>query len=152
MTISGNLILSLGMVGALSIVRYRTPIKDPIDLVFIFWALTVGIANGVGYYNITLIGSLFITLTLLIFHYKKEQNEFYLIIIQSPKEEEIEQFLNFLKKNKIEYKIKSSTSTSTNKELILEIRTRKMNIIDLFSQKEKNIKITILSYDNEYEE
>jgi hypothetical protein len=45
MTISGNLILSLGMVGALSIVRFRTAVKDPMDLVFIFWAISVGIAN-----------------------------------------------------------------------------------------------------------
>ncbi len=51
MTISDNLVLSLGMVGALSIVRFRTPIKDTMDLVFIFWAIAVGIANGVGYFE-----------------------------------------------------------------------------------------------------
>ena len=52
MTISGNLVLSLGMVGALSIVRFRTPVKDSMDLVFLFWAISAGIANGVGYFNI----------------------------------------------------------------------------------------------------
>ena len=55
MTIKGNLILSLGMVGALSVVRFRTPIKDPVDLVFSFWAITIGIANGVGYVSISLL-------------------------------------------------------------------------------------------------
>jgi hypothetical protein len=65
MTISGNLILSLGMVGALSIVRFRTPIKDPVDLVFIFWAISVGIANGVGYFNLSIIGSIVLTLVIL---------------------------------------------------------------------------------------
>ena len=66
MTISGNLILSLGMVGALSIVRFRTPIKDSMDLVFLFWAITVGIANGVGYYNISIVGSVMIAIFLLL--------------------------------------------------------------------------------------
>ena len=64
-TISDNLALSLGMIGALSIVRYRTPIKEPLDLFFIFWALSVGIASGAGYSLISLfvsclIGSLLI--------------------------------------------------------------------------------------------
>ena len=64
MIISGNLILSLGMVGALSIVRFRTPIKDPVDLVFIFWAIAIGIGNGVSYFSITIIGSIIMTLTI----------------------------------------------------------------------------------------
>jgi len=65
MVISGNLVLSLGMVGALSIVRFRAAIKDPIDIVYMFWAIAAGIANGVGVYSISIIASLFIALTLL---------------------------------------------------------------------------------------
>ena len=53
MVISGNLVLSLGMVGALSIVRFRAAVKDPLDIVFIFWAITVGIANGVAYWKVS---------------------------------------------------------------------------------------------------
>ena len=66
MTISGNLILSLGMVGALSIVRFRTPVKDSMDLIFLFWAISAGIANGVGYYNISIVGSVMIAIFLLL--------------------------------------------------------------------------------------
>jgi len=58
--ISGNIVLSLGMVGALSIVRFRTAVKDPKDTAFLFWAITVGIVNGVAFYELTLISSLFI--------------------------------------------------------------------------------------------
>jgi len=65
MVISGNLVLSLGMVGALSIVRFRAAIKDPIDIVYMFWAVGVGIANGVGVYSISLISSLLIGLILM---------------------------------------------------------------------------------------
>jgi len=65
MVISGNLVLSLGMVGALSIVRFRAAIKDPIDIVYMFWAVGVGIANGVGVYSISLISSLLISIILI---------------------------------------------------------------------------------------
>ena len=58
--ISGNLMLSLGMVGALSIIRFRTAIKDPRDTAFIFWSIMVGIANGVAFYQLSLIASVFI--------------------------------------------------------------------------------------------
>jgi len=66
MVISGNLVLSLGMVGALSIVRFRAAIKDPIDIVYIFWAVGVGIANGVAYFSVSFIASIFIAIILLI--------------------------------------------------------------------------------------
>ncbi|WP_028294593.1 DUF4956 domain-containing protein [Oceanobacter kriegii] len=62
--ISGNLMLSLGMIGALSIIRFRTAVKDPRDTAFIFWAITIGIANGVEYYQLSLIASGFIAIVL----------------------------------------------------------------------------------------
>ena len=60
MVISGNLVLSLGMVGALSIVRFRAAIKEPIDIVYMFWAVGVGIANGVGVFSVSIISTIFI--------------------------------------------------------------------------------------------
>jgi uncharacterized membrane protein YhiD involved in acid resistance len=65
MVISGNLVLSLGMVGALSIVRFRAAIKEPIDIVYMFWAVGVGIANGVGVFSVSIISTIFISLVLL---------------------------------------------------------------------------------------
>ena len=66
MVISGNLVLSLGMVGALSIVRFRAAIKDPLDIVYIFWAVGVGIANGVAYFSVSFVASIFIAIVLLL--------------------------------------------------------------------------------------
>jgi uncharacterized membrane protein YhiD involved in acid resistance len=65
MVISGNIVLSLGMVGALSIVRFRGAIKDPLDIVYLFWAVGIGIANGVAYFSVSIISSLFIGLVLI---------------------------------------------------------------------------------------
>ena len=60
MVISGNLVLSLGMVGALSIIRFRSAVKDPIDIVFMFWAVSIGIANGVAAFKVSFVTSIII--------------------------------------------------------------------------------------------
>lgn len=65
MVISGNLVLSLGMVDALSIIRFRAAIKDPLDIVYMFWAVGVGISNGVGYFQVSIVSSVFIALVML---------------------------------------------------------------------------------------
>ena len=64
--ISGNLVLSLGLVGALSIVRFRTAVKDPKDTAFIFWAISVGVINGVGFFELSIMVTLFISLVLFV--------------------------------------------------------------------------------------
>lgn len=71
--INSNLVLSLGMVGALSIVRFRTPIKDPTDLIFLFWAAVAGIVTGAGFYTLAAIGSVVVGL-ILFFFIKKRQS------------------------------------------------------------------------------
>lgn len=65
--INSNLVLSLGMVGALSIVRFRTPIKDPTDLIFLFWAAVAGIVTGAGFFTLAIVGSVIIGLILFLF-------------------------------------------------------------------------------------
>ena len=87
MTISSNLILSLGMVGALSIVRFRTAVKDSMDIVYMFWAISVGIANGAGYFKISLIGSLFIAAVLIVLSRYRESSNPYLLIINYNQDE-----------------------------------------------------------------
>lgn len=82
MTISTNIVLSLGMVGALSIVRFRTAVKDPRDIVFMFWAISVGIAAGAGIYSVAIIGSLFVAAVVLLMTKKKYNHFAYLLIIR----------------------------------------------------------------------
>jgi len=153
MTISGNLILSLGMVGALSIVRFRTPIKDPVDLVFIFWAISVGIANGVGYYNISIIGSILLTLVLLLMTQTSDDSDApYLLIVQiKNKQQADDQLTNEIKHAVSKYQLKSKTQTESYIEYIAEIRLKKQdtNFITPLYHKYDIIKITLISYSGE---
>jgi len=86
MGISSNVLLSLGMVGALSIVRFRTPIKDPMDLVYIFWAIVSGILCGAGFIPLVIIGAILIGLVLLIFVNKITVENPYLLIVKFEEE------------------------------------------------------------------
>ncbi|HIW31432.1 MAG TPA: DUF4956 domain-containing protein [Candidatus Paenibacillus intestinavium] len=82
MTISTNIVLSLGMVGALSIVRFRTAVKDPLDIVYMFWSISVGIAVGAKIYPLAIGGSLIIGLVIYWLSKKKIREEAYLLIIR----------------------------------------------------------------------
>jgi uncharacterized membrane protein YhiD involved in acid resistance len=148
MTISGNLVLSLGMVGALSIVRFRTPIKDSMDLTFIFWAICVGIANGVGYYNISLIGSLLIGLMMLFLTRKDEVDCPYLLVLQLPMHVKEQDVLARVKSAVRKYKIQSKTVTDMFQELTFEVKLKSddhMFVTDL-KRDELITKGTLIAY------
>ena len=82
MAVTSNIILSLGMVGALSIVRFRTAIKDPIDIVYMFWAISIGIMTGAGFWVLAVISSLIIGIVLFIFSKANIKYEPYLLIVR----------------------------------------------------------------------
>lgn len=148
MTISGNLVLSLGMVGALSIVRFRTPIKDPVDLVFIFWAITVGIANGVGYFNISIIGSVVMTIVLLFMTRKEEQEQPYLLVLHIPTEIDYKDVTSHVKKAVEKFMLKSKTITPEYEEITAEIRLKGDNteFLNDLQNSGKVKKATIITY------
>lgn len=85
--INSNLVLSLGMVGALSIVRFRTPIKDPTDLIFLFWAAVAGIVTGAGFYTLAAIGSVVVGLILFFFIKKATVDTPYLLVVHCDNEQ-----------------------------------------------------------------
>jgi uncharacterized membrane protein YhiD involved in acid resistance len=149
MTISSNLILSLGMVGALSIVRFRTAVKDSMDIVYMFWAISVGIANGAGYFKISLIGSLFIAAVLIVLSRYRESSNPYLLIINYNQSGE-EPLKDHMKKIG-SYKLKSKTVTPENTELTIEIRTDNDHQIVSDIQKINGVKDCVLvSYNGDY--
>ena len=121
MTVIGNNIaLSLGMVGALSIIRFRTSIKDSRDTIYIFWTVIVGICCGVGDYVVAGVGSSVVFLVLLLFGRVRSENRMLLIIrAQRDKEEEIRKILfSYFKKPPV---IKAQNTTETTVEFIYEV-------------------------------
>ena len=81
LAITSNVVLSLGMVGALSIVRFRTVIKEPLDIAFLFWAITVGIVLAAGMIPLAILGSIFIGTVLLLFVNKKSHRNPYIVVL-----------------------------------------------------------------------
>lgn len=119
MTISSNLVLSLGMVGALSIVRFRTAVKDPIDIVFMFWSISLGITTGARLYLVAIIGSIFIgIIAILLLRYKNTNNIFMLIIHYN---DEATDYI-FKQLSKLDYVLKSKTVSLDTIELTLEVK------------------------------
>ena len=121
MSIMSSIALSLGMVGALTIVRFRTAIKDPMDIAFMFWAIAVGIATGAGFYSTAIIGSLIIGVILLTFSRTRlSGSSHYLLVLNydSGSSEQVQQKLLDLPR----HRLKSKTVTKEGVELTLEVR------------------------------
>ncbi len=153
MGISSNVLLSLGMVGALSIVRFRTPIKDPMDLVYIFWAIVSGILCGAGFIPLVIIGAVLIGLVLLIFVNKITVENPYLLIVKFEEElanAEIERIIAAQTKK---FALKSKSIMQQNEiETTYEIRV-KQNDAKLMDELTKvaGVKSAImLSYDGNF--
>ena len=148
MIISGNLILSLGMVGALSIVRFRTPIKDPVDLVFIFWAIAIGIGNGVSYFSITIIGSIIMTITIFALTRREDEDPPYLLVLQIEKETNEPEALEFIRKSVDRFALKSKTVNPAYTEITAEVKLIKTDtgFVSEMEQKFGIKKITLISY------
>lgn len=152
MTISGNLILSLGMVGALSIVRFRTPVKDSMDLVFLFWAISAGIANGVGYYNISIVGSLMIAIFMLILgNIGKGTPNTFLLVIQLSDPSREESIFHELEQQTDKLSIKSKTVSEMGIEITLEAKIKENQTI-LMRQLQADSSVTratLIAYDQD---
>ncbi len=133
LTITSNLALSLGMVGALSIVRFRTAIKDASDTAFLFWAVAAGITAGAGFYLLTLIGCLFIGLVCLvgIVLYDRVDKPF-LLVVRSTGDSSA-QVAKALKASGIRFRFSSLVDTGTYSELIYEVAMQQ-NMASLVNQ------------------
>lgn len=122
--INSNLVLSLGMVGALSIVRFRTPIKDPTDLIFLFWAAAAGIVTGAGFFTLSIVGSIIIGLVLFLFIKNTKVENPYLLVVNCDSDESEQlvhsQMAHIVKR----YNVKQKTVSPGNIEVTLEVRLR----------------------------
>ena len=125
MAVTSNVVLSLGMVGALSIVRFRAAIKEPMEIVFLFWSLAVGIVIGAGMIPLAVIGSLIIGGILVLFVNKKFHKDIpYILIIDCADEKSEQDALALIGQSVGKYVVKSKTVNAGGIELTAEIRVK----------------------------
>ncbi|WP_206110264.1 DUF4956 domain-containing protein [Paenibacillus aquistagni] len=124
LAVNSNLVLSLGMVGALSIVRFRTPIKDPTDLIFLFWSAAAGIVVGAGFYTLAILGSVIVGLILFFLIKRSSFETPYLLVVNcedNESERDVHQHMGTLVKR---YNVKQKSVTPGNIEMTLEVRLK----------------------------
>lgn len=123
LTIQSSLVVSLGMVGALSIVRFRTAVKDPMDLMFLFWSIAVGIICGVGMAEIALILSIAMTFGIIILNGIPVAKAPLILVINTSDLDEEESIIRVVKKYAKHFAVKSRNMTKDSLDLIIELRT-----------------------------
>lgn len=149
MTISSNVVLSLGMVGALSIVRFRAAIKDPLDIGFLFWSIAAGITAGAGLYFAAVFGTILIAAIYIVFSAIKTQKRNYLLIVHYS--DSAEQNVNAVL-GAIKYRLKNKTKTGGSNELTIEVKVKNNDTsqISRFQEIDGVSSVTLLEYSGEY--
>ena len=151
-TISSNIMLSLGIVGALSIVRYRTAVKSPLDLMFLFWAITTGIAAGAGYYYIAWVAFLFVALVFAVLRGIRQRRETYMLILNYQTKEGLEEEIRRVLHN-YKAKVRSKIVRGETTELTVEVLMRDDNLSlpNTLSALEGVNDVTLVQYRGSYE-
>jgi len=127
LAVTSNIVLSLGMVGALSIVRFRTAIKEPLDIAFLFWAIAAGIVLAAGMIPLAVFGSVFIGIIILVFANRKDMTRPFIVVIDCDGYESENAALNLLGKNSKRMSVKSKTARKGAVELNVEVRLKDGN-------------------------
>lgn len=152
LAVTSNVVLSLGMVGALSIVRFRTAIKEPLDIAFLFWAIAVGIVLAAGFIPLAVIGSVIIGAILLVFVNKKSHCNPYIVVLSCTDSAAEKNAKAFLDKQVQRCVVKSKTAQNGMVELNLEIRMKDDNtdFINTLSEMNGVNSAVLVSYNGEY--
>ena len=152
LAVTSNVVLSLGMVGALSIVRFRTAIKDPLDIAFLFWAIGAGIILAAGMIPLAVIGSVCICIILLVFVNKSSNTHPYMVVLSCPDHDVEMKAKEFLSKNVTKETIKSKSAVKGAVELNIEVRLKKddTDFINILSDMPGVNSAVIVSYNGDY--
>ena len=152
LAVTSNVVLSLGMVGALSIVRFRTAIKEPLDIAFLFWAIAEGIVLAAGMIPLAIIGGVVIGLILLVFVNKKSSYNPYIVVLQCDGHESERRAAQYLDTQTRRCVVKSKSAQKGAVELNLEIRLKDGNtdFINTLSEMEGVRSAVLVSYNGDY--
>lgn len=152
LAVTSNIVLSLGMVGALSIVRFRTAIKEPLDIAFLFWAIAEGIVLAAGMIPLAVFGGVFIGVILLLFVNKKSHVTPYIVVLSCMNQESERTAMDFLKKEVNRCTVKSKTVQRNMIEVTAEIRMKSEDtwFINTISGMDGVKSAVLVSYNGDY--
>lgn len=152
LAVTSNVVLSLGMVGALSIVRFRAAIKEPLDIAFLFWAIATGIVLGAGMIPLTVIGAILIGLIMVVFVNKKPSDNPYILVINCENDAAEKLVLEELKDSVKKQVVKSKTVSKQGIELTVEIRLKDMTteFVNHISAQRGVTNVVLVSYNGDY--
>ena len=150
LAVTSNVVLSLGMVGALSIVRYRTAIKEPIDLLYMFWAITSGITVGAGMYLLALVGLIVMSLFIAVTFGRKSTTSAYILMVQYAGTETYDEILREL--GRVKYRVKSKIFKNGIQELTLQITCseNKLMFVEKIQELTDVAQVSFVKYNGEY--
>ena len=152
LAVTSNVVLSLGMVGALSIVRFRTAIKEPLDIAFLFWAIAAGIVLAAGMIPLAVFGSILIGVIITIFANRKSNVNPYIVVLRCDSAAAEKDAVGYLKEMTTKCAVKSKTARKGEIELNLEIRLKEDNtdFINELSDMQGVESAVLVSYNGDY--
>lgn len=150
--VTSNVVLSLGMVGALSIVRFRTAIKEPMDIAFLFWAIAVGIVLGAGLIPLAVIGSVIVGIVIVVFSTRKLGQTPYILVINCSDESGEKKCAQIIDQEAGKSLLKSKSVSATGIEVIYEIRIKENNtsFINKIFACDGVVDASLVTYNGEY--
>lgn len=150
LAISTNIVISLGMVGALSIVRFRTAVKDPLDLLYLFWAITTGITAGAGMYMLVVLTAVVMIAMIALFYHHQQKGRIYILVVRYTSQEAGDDVIRAF--GKMKYFIKSKTDRKEKTEMAVEVFCKNNDLF--FMDKIRTIDgvedATLIQYNGEY--
>lgn len=150
LAMQSNLVISLGMVGALSIIRFRTAIKDPMDLVFLFWAISIGIICGAGLFEVAVLASLLVTVGIIGLDLLPTSKAPMMLVVNAQEpdaEREIDEIVKKFNKN---FKVKSRNISAGHLDMIIEIRVKEeAELVKAVSRIPEVTGVSLISHDGE---
>lgn len=150
MAVQSSVVISLGMVGALSIVRFRTAIKDPMDLGFLFWSISVGIICGAGLVEVALLASAMISVVMLVLHFVPNVRPALLLIVSADSSDVEQAMTAVLKEKTRNFKIKSRNVNVTGTDMIIELKAKNEGqLVAAVSTLEGVRTVTLMTHDGE---
>ena len=150
LAMQSNLVISLGMVGALSIVRFRTAVKDPLDLVFLFWSISIGIISGAGLYEVAFLACLVVTALIFVLENLPVGRAPMLLVVNLSAKSGEEELLELVKRFSRFYQVKSRNISGEDLDLVVEVRVRQEHeFVSRVSRMEQVRSVSLILHDGE---